>query len=83
MADQKVKYFENQYKTTLGKVETGGLPDDADHAMHEDTLDEKGNIVRKTWFEFLDNKQALDLAVKDLKDNHEIYSERFMKWLKK
>jgi hypothetical protein len=31
----------------------------------------------------LDNKQALDLAIKDLKDNCEIYSERFMKWLKK
>ena len=46
-------------------------------------LDQKGNIVRKTWFEFLDNKQALDLAIKDLKDNNEIYIERFKKWLKK
>ena len=39
LADQKVKYFENQYKTTLGKVETGGIPDDADHEMHEDYIE--------------------------------------------
>jgi len=56
--------------------------DTAHDCPHKDTLDEKGNIIRKTWFEFLDNKQALDLAIKDLKDNHEIYIERFKKWLK-
>ena len=39
LADPKVKYFENQYKTTLGKVETGGIPDDADHEMHEDYIE--------------------------------------------
>ena len=39
LAEQKVKYFENQYKTTLGKVETGGIPDDADHEMHEDYIE--------------------------------------------
>jgi hypothetical protein len=49
----------------------------------KDILDKKGNVFRKTWFEFLDNKQALDLAIKDLKDNHDIYIERFKKWLKK
>ena len=43
---------------------------------HKDILDQDGNIVRKTWFEFLDNKQALDLAVKDLKDNHGILRSR-------
>jgi len=39
LADQKVKFFENQYKTTLKKVETGGIPDDADHEMHEDYIE--------------------------------------------
>jgi hypothetical protein len=40
-------------------------------------------VKRKVWFELLDNKQALDLAIKDLKDNHELYVERFLRWLKK
>ena len=57
--------------------------DTAHDCPHKDILDQEGNIIRKTWFEFLDNKQALDLAIKDLKDNHEIYIERFKKWLKK
>ena len=39
LADQKVKFFENQYKTTLKKVETGGIPDDAGHEMHEDYIE--------------------------------------------
>ena len=39
LADQKVKYFENQYKTTLEKVETEGIPDDANHEMHEDYIE--------------------------------------------
>jgi len=57
--------------------------DTAHDCPHKDILDQKGNILRKTWYEFLDNKQALDLAIKDLKDNREIYIERFKKWLKK
>ena len=39
LADQKVKSFENQYKTTLKKLETGGVPDNADHEMHEDYIE--------------------------------------------
>ena len=39
LADQKVKIFENQYKTTLEKVEIEGIPDDADHEMHEDYIE--------------------------------------------
>jgi hypothetical protein len=39
LADQKVKFFENQYKTTLEKVETEGIPDDARYEMHEDYIE--------------------------------------------
>ena len=39
LAEQKVKSFESQYKTTLKKIETGGIPDDADHEMHEDYIE--------------------------------------------
>ena len=50
---------------------------------HKDVLDKQGKVIRKIWYEFLDNKQALDLGIKDLKDNYELYIERFKKWLKK
>jgi hypothetical protein len=49
---------------------------------HKDILDVQGEVIRKIWYEFLDNKQALDIGIKDLKDNHELYIERFMRWLK-
>ena len=57
--------------------------DSAHNCPHKDILDVNGNVKRKVWFDLLDNKQALDLAVKDLKDNYELYVERFLRWLKK
>ena len=39
LADHKVKSFEKQYKTTLKKVESEGIPDDAGHEMHEDYIE--------------------------------------------
>jgi hypothetical protein len=57
--------------------------DSAHGCPHKDTIDDKGEVVRKTWFESLDNQQGLDMAVKDIKDNYELYIERFKKWLKK
>ena len=57
---------------------------DSGHSCpHKDILDEQGKVINKIWYEFLDNKQALDLSIKDLKDNHELYTERFKRWLKK
>lgn len=47
------------------------------------SMDEKGDVIRKTWFEFLDNPQGLDMAIKDIKDNYELYVERFKTWLRK
>jgi hypothetical protein len=57
--------------------------DSAHECPHKDILDITGTVKRKVWFEFLDNKQGLDLAIKDLKDNFELYIERYKKWLKK
>jgi hypothetical protein len=57
--------------------------DSAHDCPHKDILDIDRSVKRKVWFELLDNKQALDLAIKDLKDNHELYVERFLRWLKK
>lgn len=50
---------------------------------HKDILDIEGAVVRKVWYDFLDNGQALTMAITDIKDNHEVYKERYEKWLKK
>jgi hypothetical protein len=38
-AKSKVQEFEARYHTTLGQLETEGLPDDADYVMHEDYVE--------------------------------------------
>jgi len=55
--------------------------DSGHECPHKDVLDANGRVKRKVWFRLLDNKQGLDLGIRDLKDNHEIYIERFKKWL--
>jgi hypothetical protein len=51
---------------------------DSGHSCpHKDVLNHEGAIVRKVWYDFFDNKQTLDLAIKDLKENYESYIERF------
>ena len=57
--------------------------DSAHECPHKDILDFDGSVKKKVWFELLDNKQALDLAVRDIKDNFDIYIERYKKWLKR
>jgi hypothetical protein len=57
--------------------------DSAHGCPHKDILDETGAVARKIWFESLDNQQGLDMAVKDIKDNYELYIQRFKKWLRK
>jgi hypothetical protein len=38
-SEHKVGEFEARYHTTLAQLETEGLPDDADYAMHEDYVE--------------------------------------------
>ena len=38
LAQSKVRQFEEQYDTTLERLETEGLPDDASYEMHEDYI---------------------------------------------
>ncbi len=33
--------------------------------------------------DFLNNSQALTMAIADMKDNYEFYKERYLKWLKR
>ena len=37
-AENKVRFFEEKYHTSLVELEEKGLPDDADHEMHEDYI---------------------------------------------
>ena len=41
-----------------------------------------GKPIKKVWYDFLDNSQALTMAITDIKDNFEFYKERYKKWLK-
>ena len=38
LAESKVRYFEEKYNTSLAELDTKGMPDDADHEMHEDYI---------------------------------------------
>jgi len=49
---------------------------------HKDILNTNGEVIRKVWYDFLDNGQALTMAITDIKDNFEFYKERYQKWLR-
>lgn len=49
---------------------------------HKDILYIDGKVIRKVWYDFLDNSRALSMAIQDLKDNYEFYKERYLKWLR-
>lgn len=38
LAENKVRFFEEKYHTSLDDFEVKGLPDDAGHEMHEDYI---------------------------------------------
>jgi hypothetical protein len=67
--------FEGEWREVL-RYDTGhGCP-------HRDILNINGEVIRKVWYDFLDNGQALTMAITDIKDNYEFYKERYQKWLK-
>jgi len=49
---------------------------------HKDVLLPDGGIIRKIWYEYMDNAQALTFAMRDVLENYQFYLERFRKWLK-
>ena len=38
LAESKVRFFEEKYRTSLTELEKKGLPDNSDHEMHEDYI---------------------------------------------
>ncbi len=67
--------FEGEWHEILRYDSGHGCP-------HKDILNTDGKVIRKIWYDFLDNGQALTMAITDMKDNFEFYKERFQKWLK-
>lgn len=56
--------------------------DSGHECPHKDILSIHGEVIRKVWYDFLDNGQALTMAITDIRDNYEFYRERYLKWLK-
>lgn len=56
--------------------------DSGHNCPHKDILNINGEVIRKVWYDFLDNGQALTMAIAEIKDNHDVYKERYKKWLK-
>ena len=56
--------------------------DNGHNCPHKDILNRDGEVIRKVWYDFLDNGQALTMAITDIKDNVEFYIERYQRWLK-
>ena len=67
--------FEGEWHEILRYDSGHGCP-------HKDILNTDGKVIRKIWYDFLDNGQALTMAITDIKDNFEFYKERYQKWLK-
>lgn len=56
--------------------------DSAHGCPHKDILDTSGHVMRKVWYDYLSNSQALTMAVDDIEESCEFYRERFIKWLR-
>ena len=67
--------FEDEWHEVLRYDSGHGCP-------HKDILNTEGEVIRKIWYDFLDNGQALTMAVADIRENNEFYLERYRKWLK-
>ena len=59
LAESKIRFFEEKYSMPLAELDTKGLPDDADHEMHENY------IMWHHWMEALEKarKQVIDLEM--------------------
>ncbi len=57
LAESKARHFKEKYHTSLTELDTKGLPDDADHEMHEDY------IMWHHWTDAVEKakKQVIDL----------------------
>src|SRR5271169_308709 len=86
-----------QFRTDSGKVESFVVQllcdihgqryevvrfDSGHGSPHQDILDPTGHVMRKIWYYYLSNSQALTMAIDDIEQKNEFYRERFIKWLR-
>ena len=56
---------------------------DSGHTIpHKDILMPDGDIERKIWYRYMNNNQALDFALDEIKEQFEFYRWRFERWLR-
>ena len=56
---------------------------DSGHGIpHKDVLKPDGSFDRKVWYRYMNNNQALDFALDEIKEQFEFYRWRFEQWLK-
>lgn len=56
--------------------------DSGHNVPHKDILMPDGTVVRKVWYRYMNNNQALDFALDEIKEQYEFYRWRFEQWLK-
>ncbi len=59
-----IALFEDEWYEVLRYDSGHGCP-------HKDILNTDGEVIRKIWYDFLDNGQALTMAITDIKENYE------------
>ena len=57
LSESKIRHFEEKYHTSLGELDIKGLPDNADHEMHEDYI---------MWHHWTDAVEKAKEQIKDL-----------------
>lgn len=57
LAESKVRFFDEKYRISLAELDEKGLPDDADHEMHEDYI---------MWHHWTEELKKARKQVKDL-----------------
>ncbi len=60
LAESKVRHFEEEYQTTLARLDTEGLPNDAGYEMHEDY------IMWHHWDEVARKTRKLPFVIKEV-----------------
>jgi hypothetical protein len=80
---RSIKEFVVKYYATIENINYEVIRFDSFHKCpHKDILRPDGSVERKVFYEFMSNKQGLNFAVLDIKENYPFYRERFIKWLR-
>jgi len=78
-----VKEFVVKYYATIEGINYEVIRCDSFHQCpHKDILRPDGSVERKVFYKLMTNKEALNFAILDIKENYPFYRGRFIEWLK-